>query len=77
MTDDRLTEIRARDTHYAALNCRECGHVLISEDEYNRQISNPAALWMCPECGRVADFDDSYFEDHHGLIGDDMQEMST
>lgn len=31
---------------------------------------------MCPECGRVADIDDSYFEDHHGLIGDDMRQPS-
>lgn len=66
-------EIHPTTDQYAAVICKgdsvpgqqPCGQVLISEDEYDRQMSRPDLLWCCPHCGSTASFDDDYFEETH------------
>jgi hypothetical protein len=45
-----------------AVICRTHGQVYITEDDYVKQLSMPDALWTCPECGGVAEFDDDNYE---------------
>lgn len=59
---------------YAAVICRGdeefpgCGQVPLTEAQYTAQLRHPDITWRCPRCRRDADFDDSYFEDVHGII---------
>lgn len=60
-----------QDNEYARLVCYAsglgddvpaCGEVLISEQEYMKQMSRPNAGWHCPQCAGLVNFDDDYFE---------------
>lgn len=50
-----------------AVICREHGRVLLTEDEYTRQLCKPDALWRCPKCGDDAQFDDVHYETMLGI----------
>ena len=63
---------------YAFVRCRgdllgspnasySCGKVVLSEDQYIRQMDRPDSLWSCPTCGSTADFDDVAFEELHNI----------
>ena len=68
-----MNDVITPEENYAAVLCHgdsvpgqeRCGQVLISEDEYDRQMSRPDLLWTCPHCGSTAEFDDDYFEERH------------
>lgn len=42
-----------------------CGPVLLTYQEYDRQMNNPNATWRCPRCRGDASFDDEYWENRH------------
>lgn len=47
-----------------AVDCEGgCGKSYLSEEEYDRQMSNIDARWKCPKCGGEAWFDDDNYED--------------
>lgn len=45
-----------------AVRCRIHGQVFLTPAEYDYQMDNPDALWMCPICGHAASFDDDNYE---------------
>jgi hypothetical protein len=45
-----------------AVICPEHGQVLLSDEQYNRQMDRPDDLWTCPTCHRSAQFDDELYE---------------
>jgi hypothetical protein len=75
MRSTSVADISDEEMIHAAVVCRgdsvpgqkPCGQVKISGDEYVRQLSRPDSLWMCPNCGSTADFDDEFFETLHGI----------
>lgn len=70
-----MANIPSEKDAYAAVICRGygdadfrgCGQVPLTEAQYVAQLSLPDITWRCPRCGQEADFDDTYFEDVHGL----------
>ena len=66
MTEQRTVTPKG-DPFYAAIDCRKCGQVPLSEAGYIQQLDAPDSPWRCPKCGAVAEFDDDYYEDHHGI----------
>jgi len=53
--------------HGDALCIPACGPVLLSEQEYMRQMTRADDRWCCPRCGGLAEFDDAYFEKRHDI----------
>lgn len=45
-----------------AVTCTTHQTVYLAEAEYNRQMNQPDALWVCPICGDRADWDDDNYE---------------
>jgi hypothetical protein len=41
------------------------GLVYLTEEEYDRQMSNPDATWRCPLCRYEADWDDDNYEEFY------------
>lgn len=48
-------------TRYA-IRCTLHGLIYLTKEEYDRQMAQPDALWICPRCGRRAQFDDAMYE---------------
>jgi hypothetical protein len=48
------------DTPYAVL-CPKHGKVVLTGEQYDEQMNQPDSLWVCPDCGERAEWDD----DHH------------
>jgi len=46
-----------------------CGIQGLTQEQYERQLSNPCATWRCPCCGREADYNDELSEKAQGLSG--------
>jgi len=51
---------------YAAVQCKTHGQVLLTDEQFNRQMDCPDALWKCPVCGLPAEFDDDFWENKWG-----------
>jgi predicted RNA-binding Zn-ribbon protein involved in translation (DUF1610 family) len=51
--------------------CPDCGPVLLTKEEYNRQLDSADAPWTCPKCGRtdLVFFDNAYAEQVDDYIG--------
>jgi len=47
-----------------AVICPQDGQVFITEEDYERQLMMPDALWTCPKCGGIARFDDDNYESY-------------
>lgn len=45
-----------------AVNCDQHGKVFLTAEEYDRQMSKPDSLWICPRCRMPASFDDATYE---------------
>jgi hypothetical protein len=45
-------------TPYAVICLHDCGLQFLDELEYTRQLNRPDSLWVCPKCGRIANWDD-------------------
>lgn len=52
---------------YAVVICPIHGNMPLTEAEYEKQLLAANVSWHCPSCGATAEFDDSAFEDIHGL----------
>lgn len=50
---------------YAGIICRHHGKVDIDQHNYQQQIDDTSARWVCPLCGDVAEFDDDRYEQLH------------
>lgn len=37
--------------------CHRCGRVELTPQEYDQQMKRPGALWFCPDCKGLADWD--------------------
>jgi hypothetical protein len=44
------------------VHCIVHGKVFLTMPEYMRQLTAADARWSCPECGRVATWDDENYE---------------
>jgi len=45
-----------------AVYCNEHGQTELSQQEYERQMSMPEAMWVCPICRMRARWDDEVYE---------------
>lgn len=54
-----------------AVICGEHGQVFLTREEYDRQMDSPSALWACPECGEVAQWDDDNFDAWENLLDEE------
>lgn len=45
--------------------CPNCGKVNIGHDNYSNQMKKPNEKWHCPQCGRLASFDDESYEAYY------------
>jgi len=57
----------AEPTPYAVRCPAERALVYLTEEEYNRQMNQPDALWRCPRCGERAEWDDANYERRMGI----------
>lgn len=46
-----------------AVNCSQDGQVFLTLREYLRQMHRPDAMWECPICGELAEFDARNYEE--------------
>jgi Zn finger protein HypA/HybF involved in hydrogenase expression len=60
--DNEITVRKERNQNAYAINCFQCGTVMLGWDEYNRQMNNADSFWMCPICGNEAEFDVDIYE---------------
>jgi hypothetical protein len=44
-----------------------CGTQGLTQEQYERQLSNPWATWRCPCCDREADYNDELSEKAQGI----------
>ena len=44
------------------VTCRKCGNQPLSDIEYDLQLANPNALWYCPKCHSIAEWNDRMSE---------------
>lgn len=50
--------------HYSyALACLDHGKIVLSGEEYMRQLKLPDAKWECPYCHQQAEWDDDHYEE--------------
>ena len=47
-----------------AVICPNHGQAFLSREQYNYQMDLPNALWFCPECGEVSNWDDDNELEH-------------
>lgn len=52
--------------------CPNCGKVEIGYGGYHDQMNKPHIQWYCPQCGRVATWDDASYEDYHEMLAEGM-----
>lgn len=43
---------------YYGIICPHCGPVELTRENYDWQMNRPNVGWVCPNCGRPADWDD-------------------
>lgn len=49
-------------TPYQVVCRSRCGPVYMTDKCYDRQMDAPYALWRCPRCGYLADWNDANYE---------------
>lgn len=45
-----------------AVICPDHGKQYLTKNYYVRQLGYADAMWVCPLCGRVAEWDDDHYE---------------
>jgi hypothetical protein len=43
------------------------GRQYLTKEQYDKQMNDPNALWKCPTCGQLAEWDDDNYEEHMGI----------
>jgi hypothetical protein len=52
----------------AVVCCKNCGDVVLTDEQYNTQINNPDLLWQCPQCGGEAQWSDDNYEAYVDIL---------
>lgn len=47
------------------VDCDFCGKIVLTDAEYDKQMSLPDNLWECPVCSNEAFWDDDNYDDHY------------
>lgn len=49
--------------------CPVHGPMMLTREQYMAQLSAADSLWVCPSCGRAAEWDDDNYEAHGAPLG--------
>lgn len=64
-------------TKYAVRCFGACGLVPLTEEQYSWQMGRPDQFWVCPQCGKEADWEDEVHGDYGDWLASQIPEEPT